>query len=292
MAAEQPKKAVSAYWMWLAENRDEISKGLTSKRGSDVAKAAGEKWKALSAADKEPYEKRAAELKVSCAKEMEDFKSQGGVPAPRKTKAGKEEKKVKDENAPKKPAGGAYGCFLSDKRKEITDSLPQGSKVTDVSKKAGELWKAVSEEEKNKYEAIYKQKSEDYKAALEEYKKNGGQEANDAEEAEEAEEAEKVEDSKAPVKPEPKKRAAKESKDEPAAKRGRKTKETQETKEELTLDSEVCAAAAKLGFETALKNLAGRPEVKASGKSAQELLEALKSSNGLVNPARRALLGA
>lgn len=57
------------------------------------------------------------------------------------------------------------------------------------------------------------------------------------------------------------------------------------------IDITVLAEASKLGFEGQLKNLAGRADVVASGKSSKELLEALRSSNGLVNAAKHALLG-
>jgi len=57
------------------------------------------------------------------------------------------------------------------------------------------------------------------------------------------------------------------------------------------LDEAVLAEAAELGYEGALKNLAARPEVVVSGRSARALLDALQTSKGLVNPAKRALLG-
>lgn len=56
------------------------------------------------------------------------------------------------------------------------------------------------------------------------------------------------------------------------------------------LDSGVLRDAARLGLEPTLRNLAGRPEVASSGKSAREMLKALQASCGLVNIAKRALL--
>jgi hypothetical protein len=40
-----------------------------------------------------------------------------------------------------------------------------------------------------------------------------------------------------------------------------------------------------------LLNLAARPEIQALKKSSQELLEALQGNGGMVNAAKRALLG-
>merc|ERR1739844_123521 len=57
------------------------------------------------------------------------------------------------------------------------------------------------------------------------------------------------------------------------------------------IDGKVLQEASKLGMAAALQNLAARPEVVASKKSAKAILDALKSSGGLVNPAKRVLLG-
>merc|ERR1712127_173999 len=53
----------------------------------------------------------------------------------------------------------------------------------------------------------------------------------------------------------------------------------------------VLSEAIRLGMEAALKNLVCRPEIAASKKSARAVMDALKSSKGLVNPAKHALLG-
>jgi len=57
------------------------------------------------------------------------------------------------------------------------------------------------------------------------------------------------------------------------------------------IDEKVLTEASKLDLEAGLRNLASRAEVMASGKSSRAILEALKASKGLVNPAQRALLG-
>eukprot|EP00928_Gymnodinium_smaydae_P058792 TRINITY_DN419_c0_g1_i2.p2 TRINITY_DN419_c0_g1~~TRINITY_DN419_c0_g1_i2.p2 ORF type:complete len:210 (+),score=87.56 TRINITY_DN419_c0_g1_i2:51-632(+) len=191
MAAElvQPKKAVSAYWIWLGENREAIAKECGVGKGSVVAKAAGEKWKKMGDKEKAPFEKRAAEDKARFEKEMAEFTSQGGVKQKRKSKKdeaeGKRAKKAKDPNRPKKPAGGAYGCYLAANREEIKKSLPAGHKITDVTKKAGELWKSLAAKDKAKYEAEYKKKQDIYLKEMEAYKAKGGADDDDEEEGEE-----------------------------------------------------------------------------------------------------------
>ena len=56
------KKAMSAYWLWLSENRVTITKehGLEGKRGSEVSKKASELWKAIDEATKKKYAGAAA----------------------------------------------------------------------------------------------------------------------------------------------------------------------------------------------------------------------------------------
>merc|ERR1719218_294363 len=91
---------------------------------------------------------------------MVAFKEAGGEAGQKRKerKAAKEEKAAnkakKEANAdkPKKPAGGAYGIFLAKSRADIVKSLPNGSKVTEVSKVAAERFKALGAKEKAKYE--------------------------------------------------------------------------------------------------------------------------------------------
>ncbi len=43
----QPKRAQSAYFIWMNANREEIKKESPSLKQEDIAKTAGELWKAL-----------------------------------------------------------------------------------------------------------------------------------------------------------------------------------------------------------------------------------------------------
>ena len=61
----------------------------------------------------------------------------------RKTKA------KKDPNAPKRPMH-AYMWFCKDKRDEVKATLKDPS-ITEISKKLGEAWKLLSDDEKEPY---------------------------------------------------------------------------------------------------------------------------------------------
>merc|ERR1712118_92869 len=125
---------------------------------------------------------------------MAAFLAAGGEKTTRSDKKrAREGKKKKDPNAPKRPAGGAFGIFLAENRAAIVKSLPAGHKITDVTKAAGEKWKAVSDAAKKPFQDKYLKKMEEYKAALVEYKKNLGADAEDDEEDEDEEEDEEEE---------------------------------------------------------------------------------------------------
>merc|ERR1712113_20994 len=143
---------------------------------------------------KVPYARKYETAKSQYDKDMEAFLAGGGVKEKgvaalrtEKRKA-KDGKKKKDPNAPKRPAGGAYGVWLAENRPKIVSSLPQDHKITDVTKAAGVQWKALSDAAKKPYEAKYAKKQEEYEKAMEEYKKaNPDAEDDDEEENEEEE---------------------------------------------------------------------------------------------------------
>merc|ERR1712224_460645 len=151
----------------------------------------------LSDKQKEPYQKKYEVAKAQFEKDMAAFLDAGGVKQKgaaalrtEKRKA-KEGKAKKDPNAPKKPAGGAYGIFLAENRDKIVKSLPADHKITDIGKKAGEQWRALSDAAKKPYEAKYQKKAAEYQKALEEYKKTHGADAADDDDEEEDEDEEK-----------------------------------------------------------------------------------------------------
>merc|ERR1712107_429117 len=118
-------------------------------------------------------------------KDMEAFKAAGGEVAKgiralrTEKRKEKEGKKKKDPNAPKRPQS-AYSIFLSENREAILKSLPAGaSPITDVAKKAGEQWKALSAAAKKPYETNAEKAKAEYQKAMEEYRKTQGNDAAD-----------------------------------------------------------------------------------------------------------------
>ena len=74
----RPKRPQTAYWLWLAENRAALTKEVGGGSVAKVAKLGGERWKALPAASKAPFEKKAGELKEAYTKAKEEYKKKHG----------------------------------------------------------------------------------------------------------------------------------------------------------------------------------------------------------------------
>jgi len=171
---------------------------------------------------------------------------------------------------------------MNENREEIKKKLPSDHKMTDVAKKAGELWKALPEAEKKPYEDKYLQKNSEYKAAMEEYIKTKP--------AAPVTEKEDVTPSKKKARTGEK--ASPPATSAPKSTRGRKSAGGKKAVEAAPVSEDLAEAlkqAAELGFEDALKNLAARPDVVSRGLSAEKILAALKNSGGLVNKAKAEL---
>nr|XP_033776569.1 FACT complex subunit SSRP1 isoform X2 [Geotrypetes seraphini] len=87
-----------------------------------------------------------------------------------------EGKKGKDPNAPKRPMS-AYMLWLNASREKIKGDNP-GISITDLSKKAGEIWKGMSKEKKEEWEKKADEAKRDYERARKEYNESGGSESS------------------------------------------------------------------------------------------------------------------
>lgn len=105
-------------------------------------------------------------------------------------KINKKPKKDKDPNIPKKPKN-SYMLFMDDIRKIKDNKKPstnfpsnnldkvkdiinnnKGKPITSLSKDCGKLWKLLTNDDKIKYENIYKNLQNKYKKEMEKYKNN------------------------------------------------------------------------------------------------------------------------
>merc|ERR1719318_198950 len=173
--ADALKKPQTAYWLWLGDNRDRIAKEVGSGKGSEVAKRAGMMWKELPEAQKRPYEdkaksqkdaydklisteegRKALEEKKAAAQEGKAAKQHRESERAEKA-AAKEEKRneracsvalksIQKDDQLKKPKS-SYWIWLGENREKIVAQCSSSS-VTEVRRKGGEMWKAMSEAEK------------------------------------------------------------------------------------------------------------------------------------------------
>merc|ERR1712054_126069 len=148
--------------------------GCQGQKASAVSQMGGEAWKKVSQKEKDAYQKKYEQAKAKFEKDMEAFKAAGGEVAKgiralrNEKRKEKEGKKKKDPNAPKRPQS-AYSIFMSENREAILKSLPAGANpITDVAKKAGEQWKALSTAAKKPYEKKAEKQKAEYLKAMEE----------------------------------------------------------------------------------------------------------------------------
>jgi len=310
---QKPKRPASAYWLYSNDVREDVNKELKEKNDGkttfgDVAKEVSFRWQNLSESDRKVYETRAAADK-------ERFLAEELVWKQWCDPAGALRAKYK-HLMPKKPQSAfSEFCQVAAVRQRATDALTAAGQETgskQVSAKLTELWKACSKDEKAPYEDRYWSEHAEFVKAQRAWQ--GTAEFAEIEKAEkeqeenrrrvEAERLERERKESAKERLAAKKRAkagksevtGKENQD---AKAG-KSKETESrrpykipkhTPQEAYIDEKVLNEARNLNLELMLKNLASRPEIIASGKKSKEILEALKACDGLVNPAKRKLLG-
>jgi len=109
----QPKKNMSAYFIWMNESREQIKKDNPGLSVTEFGKKAGELWKSL--ADKSEWEEKAQEDKRRYDAEFAEWRKNGGdeamaaarKDAKSKKRAEKKASKPSSSSSPVKSAGGA-----------------------------------------------------------------------------------------------------------------------------------------------------------------------------------------
>jgi len=296
--------AGGGFGRFVAEKRVEFQAKCAGQPVSAVSKLAGQAWGALSEAQKQPYKEKFVEAQTKYKADMETFLAAGGEKQKgagalrtekRKAKEGKL-KKQKDPNAPKRPAGGAYGCFMAANRAAFAKQCP-GS-ITEVAKLAGEKWKAASAAEKEKYEKEYKVKADAYQEAMKLYVPPVVEKDDEDIEETPAKKAKISQEDKASAKAD-KKAAIEEKKAEKKAAATNKKATKSVGKKGAVVETmlveipqTVLAKADKAGMTGALKKLLVRDDIKGAKISPSAAMSALEGAGGLLHKARAALLGA
>jgi hypothetical protein len=278
----EPKRPLGAYPQWMADNRQMLTEKIMAKLGVDKAKVflmlykeARPFFDALSAAEKKKLEEIVEAAKVKYQAEHKAWKEAGGK-GQASSDAGKKE--IKDPNRPKKPAGGAFGCFMEQNRPALIKECA-GQAATASVKLGSTRWKALSEAEKAVFDKAYEKKKAAYDEAMKSYVPPAGAAMEDGDDDEEGE-GNAAEQS-------PPAKKAKRAASSPAGADAKKAKTAAST----PADADVLAQAKKDGFDRQLKTMLENPQVQSKKLSASVVLKALQDAGGKMVAAKKALLG-
>merc|ERR1719329_1102336 len=275
-----------------------------------------DRWIALTDAERQVYEKRAEVAKQKQVAEFQKWTAaaevdkdepdtndcvtghvastgaepEQGLAAEKENRAPKDAEPEQVTPAKRKRTPTAYALFAIDdaQRKKAADQCHAAGAETGAKHIAvalREMWKAMSDAEKEPYEEL-RERARNVVVEAPETKS----EAADATDADAIESSEHVATA-TPSKALTKKRAREGCPALSATKRSRAVGKPLQAADPV-IEEEVLEEARSLGFERSLKNLAARSEVQSKGSSAQEMLHALRMAEGLVNKAKQLLLGA
>jgi len=163
-----PKRPLSGYFMWMASGvRDKLLAEMGGKDVAKIMKICGERWSKMAEEQKKVWQDKSKREKEVYDKKMVAYKKTDSFKAfelkKRDTKV-KGKKKPKDKNKPKRPLSGFFR-YVRDFRK----ANPQ-LKLTEVTKKAGAMWRVLGPNKKQGYMDAAAAEQEKYKEEMASYK--------------------------------------------------------------------------------------------------------------------------
>lgn len=173
-----PKRPMSAYFLWMNENREKIQADLGTKNVGEVGKEAGERWKKVTAADRKKYEDKAEKAKADYEKTMAVFQKSSKFAewkaAQSDAKEAKGEKvagkkREREEGEPKRPQS-AYFLWLNTVGREDLKKSSPDAKVTEIAKMGGETWGKMETKEKKPWEDKAEKLKAQYQKDVAEFK--------------------------------------------------------------------------------------------------------------------------
>jgi len=196
-----------------------------------------------------------------------------------------EEELVKLESSVPKRPHNPFVMFTADIRTTSADVFG-GLHVTEVNRKISTMWKDIGEDEKKVYTDRFAQENKKYKEW--EFGEEGRETLsalNAIRIKMKASETELMGVDQSGATP------PKQTRSTPAVTAKPEATAKPAAPVEPSFDDNVMLEAEKAGLAGQLRNLAGRPDVRASGKTSADLLAALKATGGMVNAAKRSLFG-
>lgn len=146
MAAQVVKKPKSNYLIFCEEQRLAIKQQNPQIKNTEIIQECGRLWKLLTPEQKDVYTQKYLVLKSACDSEKEAVSAKCNV---QECKQECKEVQQSDQKV-KSKAKNSYITFCSSERKKIKDQFP-GLDPKEVSKKLGEAWNLLTNDEKLKY---------------------------------------------------------------------------------------------------------------------------------------------
>ena len=148
--------------MFVAAERDAVKEANPDASVTDITKILGARWGEMDDAAKAPYEEKAAADKVRYAEELKAWQAAHPDEVAAMDAQGKSGRaaKKKQKTGPKR-ATTAYFYFTADMRERVKEENPD-LKVTEIAKVIGAKWKALTDEEKQKYNDMADKDKERY----------------------------------------------------------------------------------------------------------------------------------
>ena len=170
-APEAPKKALTAYIFFSKEMRPRIKATMDPEtKTTEIVRIIAEKWSAMTDEEKAPYRKLAEDDKVRYNQEISNYDGPLHIPVTRKRGH-----QIRAPGAPKR-AMSAFLYFSNSKRQEMQRDNPD-MKITAISAKLGEIWREMTDEEKEPYVKKSKEDRDRYHKEQEVFKTKNEQPA-------------------------------------------------------------------------------------------------------------------
>ncbi|XP_065367490.1 FACT complex subunit Ssrp1 [Calliphora vicina] len=186
----RPKRATTAFMLWLNDTREQIKKDNPGIKITEIAKKGGEMWRELK--DKSKWDEKAAKDKQRYLDEMKDYKpaADDSDDEEKDNSKSKSAPKKRKKESPTKKAANTSGSFIS--KEYISDDDSSSSEESKKKKDKAEAGDSEPEKKKSKSD---KDKSKDDKSKTDKKKKKAASEdEDDEEEGTASEEAESEEE--------------------------------------------------------------------------------------------------
>ncbi|GLJ36874.1 hypothetical protein SUGI_0745080 [Cryptomeria japonica] len=182
----------SPYKLWFRDHWNRVKAENPNISSRDLMVILGEKWKAVSAEEKKPYEEKCESENKVHEQEKREIKALKILHEQEKQKAAldllqqyvqyrkdadaneKSKRREKDSAKPKK-AITAYIAFCNERRAALLAEMHDGREIL---KMLGREWKNMSREKRYPYEQIAAEAKEHYEREIEMYKQKKNEEAN------------------------------------------------------------------------------------------------------------------